>query len=558
MKKNLLISLTSLFFYAQICAQTITPALHSEQCPFQGLTFTVTVPGVANNSCSVIGQAISLPTGSSGLNYTTIAGVFFNQSLPNFDPSTGLTTLTFTGRFADNNTPQNFQVIVKDNTQTVIGTYNFTYTEIASFYPTISGLAITPNLSSITATRCQVGSFNITFPNLKYSNTGPLPAVSDGTVTEYQYVIPTGWSMVNNAGATVVSTGAPILGTNSTTITSDLTHGDASSIQITPINTCAGGLVNGPTASIPISRPEPPLTITASTSPNSLCSGSKTFTLTGAPAGSTIAWSVDNTAVATIPTNSTGSSVTATYVSGGTFNLKATVTDCISSYSTTSLISAGAPLPSAVIASLTNMTYCPISGVYIAEAASGVYPYSGTLVVVNNLELPNITYAWSVIPTPSYDLPIELMYLTDNGNGSVTVSSKTNQGNLTANLQMTNACGSETIIYSFLSSSCSAVQSIGALSDTIKSTSDGPDDQTKAVAIFPNPVQSTLNINLPDTFDIRNSLIKVIDLNGKEVKRLETVSYSNSISLKGLPSGLYIIDIYSNKKLVVTRKVVKN
>lgn len=63
--------------------------------------------------------------------------------------------------------------------------------------------------------------------------------------------------------------------------------------------------------------------------------------------------------------------------------------------------------------------------------------------------------------------------------------------------------------------------------------------------IYPNPAQSTININLPNA-DYQNINIQIFDISGKKIKSF-TKSWQENIllNIEDLPSGNYMLELYS-------------
>jgi hypothetical protein len=77
-------------------------------------------------------------------------------------------------------------------------------------------------------------------------------------------------------------------------------------------------------------------------------------------------------------------------------------------------------------------------------------------------------------------------------------------------------------------------------------------------SIFPNPTHDLLNITLPDSVDTKSAGIRIVDAYGRLVKRIDGISHANNISVSGLAAGLYFVEIYADRKLISTQKVIKD
>ncbi len=240
-------------------------------------------------------------------------------------------TFIFKGKFADANKKQWFTVNFTDGSH-----HDFEFKKIKSLFFSDPALTfppcnlVVPNQAQpLVFPRCQATSATISFPNIQWHTTFESPDICFGTVTDYEYQLPAGWSIGAN-----VSTGSNwIPGGNDVVVTSDLSTGNGVNILIKASNiSCGAGLyANGPYATVLISRPSPTFSISGA---QAICTGSSTYYLNGLPPGATVSWSLSSTAYASIPNPSSGTSVNVTRI--GNLNtdviLYATVTDCSQTY----------------------------------------------------------------------------------------------------------------------------------------------------------------------------------------------------------------------------------
>jgi hypothetical protein len=82
-----------------------------------------------------------------------------------------------------------------------------------------------------------------------------------------------------------------------------------------------------------------------------------------------------------------------------------------------------------------------------------------------------------------------------------------------------------------------------------------PDEKT-AVDVYPNPVTSMVTITLPDSYKDGNKIVDLRDISGKTVISEKFSGTMHSLHIGGLPQGVYLLRVSSNKKLVV-KKVIK-
>jgi len=309
MKKPYLVALFIIGLKFCVFSQSITPSRSDEQCAGVNIIFTVTI--VAKSIQSVQSAAINVSP--------TVV-----QQPYNINNNGSSITFNFVGRFTDNNNKQTFQILYTDaNNLTQV--WNATYVKIKSLLTPTNFTIIAPNISSITAQRCQTQNYNINFSNVQYGNVFETPAIGYGTVTNYEYLLPAGWSI---NGTT--STGGWILANNNVTVTSDLSSGVNGFVRIRPSNSqCASGLVAGQEVAIPISRPAPTLSINGDAI---ICSGNSNYSINGLPSGASVCWSISDPSIASIPTSNCSNTIDVTKVGDGFVSLSATVTHCSFTY----------------------------------------------------------------------------------------------------------------------------------------------------------------------------------------------------------------------------------
>jgi predicted outer membrane repeat protein len=74
------------------------------------------------------------------------------------------------------------------------------------------------------------------------------------------------------------------------------------------------------------------------------------------------------------------------------------------------------------------------------------------------------------------------------------------------------------------------------------------------LAIFPNPVQESFNLNS----DTNVSKVQISSLSGQVVEIITNVELNAPINISGLKSGIYLLNIYFENSEVVTMKLIKN
>ncbi len=69
--------------------------------------------------------------------------------------------------------------------------------------------------------------------------------------------------------------------------------------------------------------------------------------------------------------------------------------------------------------------------------------------------------------------------------------------------------------------------------------------------IYPNPTDSSLSLELPETTDVQS--IKIVDLTGKIVRE-EMYENGNKVHLGNLPSGVYFLNLFNSENQFIGRK----
>jgi len=77
-------------------------------------------------------------------------------------------------------------------------------------------------------------------------------------------------------------------------------------------------------------------------------------------------------------------------------------------------------------------------------------------------------------------------------------------------------------------------------------------------SIFPNPTNDLINVTLSEEVKPKSTLVKIIDMFGKEVKSAVLSENKKQISLSGISAGCYILEIKHTSGLVFYEKIIKN
>ncbi|WP_218330899.1 T9SS type A sorting domain-containing protein [Hydrotalea lipotrueae] len=463
--------------------------------------------------------------------------------------SSGIYTFKFDGSFVDVNDNQTFTVNYTD-INGVNSFHDFTFTKIKSLnIPSPLYSQVKPNPASITAPRCQSQNFNIYFNNVQFSNSALSTPIAYGTITDYEYLLPKGW-MLNGQTATGTNW---LPGKNNVSVTSDLSNGDNTYIQIRAVNPCGANLIKGHNSDIgliKVSRPAPTLSITGNSF--NLCNATTgAYTINGIPPGATVLWQIDNTTLAQIngPNNTNTINVTANSNGfNGDVVLTATVQQCTFTYPVTATITIGTGTPPTI----TNLNYDNRCGSF-AEAycnnppnSTGfIWSFNFGQIIQNNPGYYGNYFKIQPIPNQSTPGNTYYDYLS---------------------VQATNNCGvsaaSATSSFTVgpIAANCGSGGGKGYLSTA--PVIGQPLAETKAytnnnVRVFPNPVKASLSIQLPDSIHLSNTFITITNLDGRRIITLHPNSLSPLISTTHWAAGIYLVTIYEGTKKIAVQQVLK-
>jgi hypothetical protein len=509
MKQKIQILLVLLLIAGAATSQGISPSVNNEYCPGTNITFTVTLPRIKDNT---------IPTVASWTNTPIIV-----VGVSNLTNTSAQTTFTFVGKFRDVNIKQEFRVsYITDNDPNAY--YVLTFKNIKSFFYGITAsqtcLPLQINQTSIQAPRCQITNHAISFSNIKWSVYGETPSYCFGTVTNYEYRLPNGWSIGSN-----VSNGSNwIAGGNNVTVTSDASNGDGDYIHVRPVNTaCGTGFITGQEAVISISRPAAGLIINGS---NDLCSGSNNYSVSGLPSGATVTWTATNPSVATLSTS--GNSSTLTKSGDGTISLTATaiINGCTAG-TTSETVRVGYNYINASVVG--ESTVYANSGYYYSLSTN---PYNLTISNVE-WELPS---GWTIV----------------YGQGTSFINVWTGSTGGAVEVDFDDACGVRTSRYITV-----AVGSGGGIGQRMATKKNDDNDAAEksttnneivtGVTVYPNPAKNNLTIVASNEFI--NSRIQIIDATGRIMQKSILKANNNSINISKLRKGVYIVQLISDTKI---------
>lgn len=92
------------------------------------------------------------------------------------------------------------------------------------------------------------------------------------------------------------------------------------------------------------------------------------------------------------------------------------------------------------------------------------------------------------------------------------------------------------------------------ISDTTVNVTETP-QLNDNINIYPNPANSILNIDFPNYYNIQNTIIEIVDINGKTMLKSNPISISTQLYIKEFNNGLYLVKI-QNDKTLFTKKII--
>lgn len=247
------------------------------------------------------------------------------------------------------------------------------------------------------------------------------------------------------------------------------------------------------------------------------CTGSSTYTLSGAPAGSTITWSTSSPSTGSIPTPSNGTSVNVTAAGyAGNFTLTATVQFCSGVYTASKQIHIGG---------YSSSDY-PVTGPSSASCNQTVY-YSTN-------PLPGATsYTWFY--------PSGWNYSGGQGTQSLALQARGTTGNYQVGVRVANSCdagGSYSVQNTYLSG-CTFAPVFSVSPNPTTSLVTATAVTINSTGTSPKPPVTVKHLTITE--------INIYDQLGilRKHKVLGNVK-SASVNVSDLATGIYIIEIVSD------------
>lgn len=132
----------------------------------------------------------------------------------------------------------------------------------------------------------------------------------------------------------------------------------------------------------------------------------------------------------------------------------------------------------------------------------------------------------------------------NTGSGALTSHTYTANGTFTVVLTVTSSCG------------------ITTLTQTVITAGVGMDENVlgRSLVVYPNPASEVIKVSF-ESFGGADATVRVLDLSGKEVARLDSKnlngSFNEELNLSRLARGIYLLEV-SSGDLKATRKLIKH
>jgi hypothetical protein len=132
----------------------------------------------------------------------------------------------------------------------------------------------------------------------------------------------------------------------------------------------------------------------------------------------------------------------------------------------------------------------------------------------------------------------------NTGTGAVTSHTYTTNGSFTVVLTVTSSCGTTTTTQTVITAG------IGVAENALG----------RSLLVYPNPATDVVKVSF-ESFDGANATVRVVELSGKEVFKVEANningSFNQELNLAKLAKGVYLLEVYSGE-LKATRKLIKH
>jgi hypothetical protein len=79
-----------------------------------------------------------------------------------------------------------------------------------------------------------------------------------------------------------------------------------------------------------------------------------------------------------------------------------------------------------------------------------------------------------------------------------------------------------------------------------------------SLAVYPNPSNGALHLNLKNTTTVKIQQVDVYDIYGRALRKVENIGvHRTTVDLSGLSNGIYFIRVYMDNGETKIRRIVK-
>jgi hypothetical protein len=190
---------------------------------------------------------------------------------------------------------------------------------------------------------------------------------------------------------------------------------------------------------------------------------------------------------------------------------------------------------------------------YGSSACSATYapnPASNLIATVNSTTQINLTWI--------DNSAVETAYIVERSIDGITFSQIASLPANTTSYSNTGLTANTKYYYRVLAENCFGNSTYSAIVNATTSISTGINEQTliNKISIYPNPFQTNFTIKISSEIIIKDAVMKVYDVCGKEVKTVSVNSYETIIDRDGLQSGIYFYQIINNNESIDKGKLL--
>jgi hypothetical protein len=83
------------------------------------------------------------------------------------------------------------------------------------------------------------------------------------------------------------------------------------------------------------------------------------------------------------------------------------------------------------------------------------------------------------------------------------------------------------------------------------------DESTDIIKVYPNPAEDNVFIEIPETYQLNNAVMQILDASGRSVIKQKPESHTLHLDIRHLPAGLYVLKLMNDEAFVTKRFVIR-